>query len=137
MADKKKLDLDGLIKRHSEDRKQKQSNKQEVTFQEYLKLLEKDPLIAQNSSSRILEMILDYGAEAVPESEKFSGVKTNYKLFGQSLYGLAKPIENVIEHLQVGARSLSTGKQILLLVGPPASGKSTFANILKHALERY
>ena len=138
MADKeKKLDINGMIKRHSEGRQQKQKNKQEVVFQEYLKLLEEDPLIAQNSPSRILEMILDYGTEVVPESEKVSGAKTNYKLFSQSLYGLAKPIENVIEHLQVGTRSLSTGKQILLLVGPPASGKSTFANILKHALERY
>lgn len=138
MTDKgKKLDINGFIKRHSEDRKQKQASKREVTFQEYLKLLEEDPLIAQNSPSRILEMILDYGTKAVAESEKFSGAKTNYELFSKSLYGLAKPIENVIEHLKVGARSLSTGKQILLLVGPPASGKSTFVSVLKHALERY
>jgi len=110
---------------------------QTITCKEYLKLLKEDPQIAQNASARLLEMILSYGEESIPASEMIPDATKRYRLFADNLFGVDKPIQDLVEFLKIGAQGLSSGKQILLLVGPPASGKSTLVTILKKALEEY
>ncbi len=118
-------------------RAKKEKRHLEIPFRGYLEMLETDPLVAQNSPARLLEVILETGEEPIPKAERFANADKRYKLFSTSLFGLERSIQNVVEHLKVGASSLSTGKQILLLVGPTASGKSTFVSTLKRALENY
>ena len=110
---------------------------QEMTFGQYLDRVKSDPLIAQNSPSRLLEIIMPAGLEEIPEHERWLGATRRYKLFSQKLFGIDRPIEEVVRYFTAGAEKLSTGKQLLLLVGPPASGKSSFVSMLKRALENY
>ena len=42
-----------------------------------------------------------------------------------NLYGVGKPISDFMEYLGTGADGLSTGKQLVVFIGPPASGKSS------------
>ena len=129
--------LNGIIKHDAEEKREKQKAHKEITFREYLRLLAADPLIAQNSPSRIWEMIQDERVVKISEEDQWLGVDIGYDLFRKELYGVDKPIYQAVEHIKIGATKGSTGKQILVLVGPPAAGKSTFVRILVEALEKY
>lgn len=133
----KRLDIEKIIQRDAEIKLQKSRDRREITFKEYLAIVEQDPKLAQNASARLLEMILSAGVEDIPQHERWLGADKKYKLFSGKLFGLERPINQVVNYLRTGASVLSTGKQILLLAGPTASGKSTFVNILKSALEKY
>src|SRR3989344_4036165 len=142
MTDQKPFNLNGIIERDAERKRTRKSAEKVLTFRDYLNLLKEDPRIAQNSPGRLLEIILSYGTTEVPEKERWSiddgePVSVRYGLFTKKLFGVDKPIFQVVKYFKAGANRLSTGKQILLLVGPTASGKSTFVNILKRALENY
>lgn len=131
-----KLDLEKIIKEDAEIKRKKHQEKREIKFKEYLKLLENDPLIAQNSPSRLLEIINRAGTEEIPETEQWMGTDRRYNLFSQ-LFGIEKSVAELVNFFNTGASRLSTGKKILLLIGPPASGKSTTVSIIKRALEHY
>lgn len=136
------LDLNDVIRKDAELKRSKKADEKQLTFREYLGLLKEDPLIAQNSPARLLETVLGYGMTDIPPEERWSiddgePVAVRYNLFAERLFGVDKPNFQVVKYLKAGANRLSTGKQILLLVGPTASGKSTFVNILKKALENY
>lgn len=137
-ADEKghELDLNGAISRDTERKRSKKREHKETTLREYLKLVAKDPLIAQNSPSRLWEIIQDAGIKKVPEGERWFGVEEEYELFSE-LFGIPDVIRNVVNHIKVGASRGSTGKQLLVLVGPPAGGKSTIVRIIMRALEGY
>jgi len=136
------LDLNGVIKSDAERKRARKGAEKIVTFRNYLDLVKDDPTIAQNSPARLLEVIQNHGTTEIPEEERWSidegePVSVRYNLFSQHLFGVEKSVFQVVKYLKAGASRLSTGKQILLLVGPTASGKSTFASILKRALENY
>lgn len=133
-----KLNLDAIFAEDAERKKAKKGQHQNITLRDYIGLLEEDPLIAQNSPSRLLEICLaNDGVEDIPEGERWLGIDKKYKIFSQKLYGVEKPAHEIITFFRAGAARLSTGKQILLLVGPTGSGKSTMVSILKHRLEEY
>lgn len=131
------FNVDDAINDDVKRRQNKKQSHQEIKFKDYLELIKKDPKIAQNSLSRLLEIVYTYGVEEIPEHERFLGGSKHYGLFSQKLFGLELPIENVVEHMKAGAENLTTGKKMLLLIGPPGSGKSTIVEILKRAAERY
>lgn len=110
----------------------------ETTARQYFQMVQDDPKIAQSSLSRSWEIIEDAGIVKLSEEEQLiAGVDIGYELFRQELFGVDKPIFSIVEHIKVGAQRGSTGKQILVLVGPPAAGKSTAVRILANALENY
>ncbi len=135
----KSLSLDQIIQSDIEKKLAKKKAHQQITFKEYVDThVKKDPLIAQNSAARLLEIILDSGVEVISEEDQlFSDVQERYSLFAKDLFGIDDAIARLKSHIQVGASRGSTGKQVLVLVGPPAAGKSTMVRILAHALEEY
>ncbi len=121
----------------AERKRQEASRKKIISFREYLELLRKDPEIAQNSPARLREMVLKHGIEEIPDAERWLGIARRYTLFSENLYGVEKPISDFMEYLGTGAAGLSTGKQPVVFVGPPASGKSSAVTMIKRALEAY
>ena len=138
----KKLDLNDIIQKDSERKRTRKSAEKIMTLRYYLDLLKNDSSTAQNSPARLLEIVQSHGTTEIPEEERWSiddgaPVAIRYNLFSQKLFEVEKPAFQVVKYFKAGANRLSTGKQVLLLVGPTASGKSTFVNIIKHALENY
>jgi len=132
-----KLDLNGIIKDDKEDKKRKKEEKITITLREYLETyVQDDPLIAQFSPARLLEVIHTRGVEKIPDDEQWMGATRRYRLF-EDLYDVEKSIEDLVNHIDTGANRASSGKMPVILVGPPGTGKSTAVSILANALENY
>ena len=103
----------------------------EGTFEEYLNMVIAKPELARYSHARIYDMVQWAGAlpgrDGVPE----------YKLFAGEIFGLDRALDRLVQFFHAGARGLEVRKRILLLMGPPASGKSSTVNLIKQGLERY
>lgn len=135
MAKKQKINFDKVIERSKEAQDEQRSV---ITLKEYLDLIREDPKIAQTSPARLWEMFEHAGKEEIPDREKeILQADYRYKLVCDELYGVERAAEEIAEYLKAGAQKASTAKQVLLLVGPPASGKSSLVRILIKALERY
>ena len=103
----------------------------EGTFADYLKLVAGNPEISRLSHRLIYDAIADAGIEESPTGAPV------YKLFDGEIYGLEDQLERIVQYFASGADRLEIRKRILLMIGPPAGGKSTIAALLKRALERY
>ncbi|OGG45258.1 hypothetical protein A2673_01560 [Candidatus Kaiserbacteria bacterium RIFCSPHIGHO2_01_FULL_50_13] len=137
------IDLGKFIR---EDRKRKRSKKQKYatrtvrTVKEYIGLVAEDSRVAQDAYGRGDEIVCGPGDENVidiPEGELWMGVKKRYPFFAKDLFGVDRAVEMIATYLKAGKNRASTAKQVLLIVGPPASGKSTLVRMLKKGFEGY
>ena len=113
----------------------------EGSFKEYLELVTKHPQIARNAFQRIYEMIIHFG------SERYTHVRdelVRYHFFSDpidngtdAIFGLDRPLMNLVDFFKSAAHRYGTEKRILLLHGPVGSSKSTIARLLKKGLEYY
>lgn len=101
------------------------------TFDQYLDMAIKNPHVAQLAHARIYDMIMEEGVEEGPDGQP------RYKFFAKGLFGLEKPVAQIVEYFSAAAKRLEPRKRILLLMGPVGGGKSTIAILLREGLERY
>jgi serine protein kinase len=93
------------------------------TFEEYLDKVVDNPDVSKTSHQIVYEALTANG---------------NYFESGKNaLYGSDAATERFVEVLKAGAEGLEIGKRIIMLVGPPGSGKSTLVNGTKRAIEAY
>jgi serine protein kinase len=113
----------------------------EGTFDEYLDIVRRHPEVTRTAYQRLYDMILAHGTEEVFEhKEKL----IRYKFFtewaerhGDAIYGLDRPLMNLVNSFKSAAKGYGTEKRVLLLHGPVGSSKSTIARLLKRGLEEY
>ena len=103
----------------------------EGTFADYLQLVVEDPSRSRLAHDLIHEAVIAKGVETTPD-----GVSV-YGLFKDDIFGMERALERIVRYLDGSARRLEIRKRILLLLGPPASGKSTIVELIKRALEEY
>ena len=103
----------------------------EGTFADYLELVVGNPGISRLSHKLIFDSITDVGVEMSPNGAPV------YKLFDGEVFGLEDQLERLVQYFASGADRFDIRKRILLLIGPPASGKSTIVALLKRAVENY
>lgn len=101
------------------------------TFAEYLEMVRDDPSVSRLSHRLIYDAILDEGVEESAFGDPI------YTLFKDKIYGLDDSLRRIIDYFGAASRRLEIRKRILLLLGPPASGKSSVVALIKEALERY
>ena len=104
---------------------------EEVTFAKYLDMVADDPRLARLSHAIIGDTIDDAGLSVGPDGEE------RFDLFEGELFGQEHVIQQVADYFRAAGRRLDVRKRILLLVGPPGSGKSTLVNTLKKGVEAY
>ena len=122
------LELDKLLE---EARKDWEARSWEGTFADYLRMAVAAPDLARHTHARIYDMI--QWADSAPGPE---GVP-RYRLFEDDVFGMDRALDRVVEFFHAATTSLEVRKRILLLMGPPAGGKSTIVNLIKSGLERY
>ena len=103
----------------------------EGTFADYLAMVLEGSVVSRLSHARIHEAILAAGVD------RLNGDYPKYRLFEDDIYGLDKPLDRLVQYFASAAARFEVRKRILLLLGPPASGKSTIANLIKSGLEKH
>jgi len=103
----------------------------EGTFRDYLALVLQQPTLAQRAHARLYSMIHTAGVR-VDEAGK-----EHYAFFERDLFGIDEPLAKVVEYFKASALGSDVGRRILLLYGPPSSGKSQLVILLKRGLEEF
>lgn len=95
----------------------------EGTFDEYIEKVIENPHIARTAYQTVYS--------AVTSRPDFFTTGPN------ALFGAEETTNRFIDILKAGAEGLEIGKRIIILVGPPGSGKSTLVNGTKRGIEEY
>ncbi|MBI2035703.1 MAG: serine protein kinase [Candidatus Liptonbacteria bacterium] len=126
-----------------EDRDSRVSNDWRGSLVDYLDLLKKDgPHVAHLSHARLYEVITKPGSFPIQESDD-KGVKRLYKddklnvfnFFKDEFFGIEKTVSQIVRYFHAAALKGEESRQVLYLLGPVGSGKSSLAEKLKAGLE--
>ena len=120
-----------LVKRLEEFRDRERELMWEGTFAQYFEIACKRSEVARLSHERIYHMIVDGGVETTRIGEP------RYKFFSQEIFGIEKPLQQIVDYFHSAAQRLEVRKRVLLLMGPVGGGKSTIVYLLKRGLEAY
>ncbi|EFH86859.1 PrkA family serine protein kinase [Ktedonobacter racemifer] len=120
-----------LVKRLEEYRDRERELMWEGTFAQYFEIATKKPEVARLSHERVYHMIMDAGVETTRNNEQ------HYNFFSQEIFGIEKPLQQIVDYFHSAAQRLEVRKRILLLMGPVGGGKSTIVTLLKRGLEEY
>lgn len=109
----------------------------EVSFYEYLGMLEENPKLLRNAYQMIYDMIIEKGSYKFDQYRK---TYTHYNFFDDNeipIIGLEETKDELVKFIRGAAGGYGTEKRVLLLHGPVGSSKSTICRLLKKGLERY
>ncbi len=102
------------------------------TFRDYLLIVRANPRVAQLAHARIYEMVRSHGVETDPETDT-----EKYLFFRNDLFGVDEPLAQIMEYFKAASLGSDVGRRILMIYGPPSSGKSQLVILLKRGLEEY
>ena len=120
-----------LVKRLEEYRDRERGLLWEGTFAQYFEIASKRPQVARLSHERIYHMIMDAGIETTRTGEP------HYTFYSQEIFGIEKPLQQIVDYFHSAAQRLEVRKRVLLLMGPVGGGKSTIVYLIKRGLEAY
>ncbi|HLF28586.1 MAG TPA: serine protein kinase [Anaerolineae bacterium] len=113
----------------------------EGDFEDYLEVVRQDPRVARTAYQRLYDMIVSYGYE---EYTRYRETLIHYQFFDDpfengkdAVFGLDKPLMELVRIFQSAARRYGTERRVLLLHGPVGTAKSTIVRLLKKGLEAY
>jgi serine protein kinase len=126
------------------DRDARQHQHYDVSFLEYLNMVKKDPDIAKLAHKRLYDIIVSSGVESIKTEDhqrlkRIYGKETikRYKFFESDFYGIDKTIMEIVRYFHSAAMRGEESRQVLYMVGPVGSGKSSLMESLKKALEQH
>ena len=103
----------------------------EGTFADYLGMVSKNPSVSRLSHRLAHDAIMANGTKDSATGESVC------VLFKDQIFGMDEALDKIVHYFASSARRLEIRKRILLLLGPPASGKSSIVALIKSALERH
>ena len=131
--------FDRLIK---EDRAARESKIWTGNLIEYLEIVKKDPTVVMLSQARLNGIIVKPGAVPIQEIDD-PGTKRLYKddalkvynFFREEFFGIEKTIAQIARFFHAAALKGEESRQVLYLMGPVGSGKSSLVERLHRGLE--
>lgn len=120
-----------LKERLARFRAEEQQLSWEGTFLDYFEIVKKQPQVAALAHARVHDMLMSQGAGTDDNGRRV------FEFFKHDIFGVEKPLEQLVEYFNSAAKRLEVRKRILLLMGPVGGGKSTIVSLLKRGMERY
>ncbi|MFN4895706.1 MAG: serine protein kinase [Pseudomonadota bacterium] len=125
-----------------EDRETRKKSSWKGTMIEYLELIRETPGLHKLAHKRLYDMINDQGMVEVdleqnPRMKRiFKGEKLKvYNFFADEFFGMEKTINQIVRYFHSASLKGEESRQVLYLVGPVGSGKSSLVERLKKGLE--
>ena len=136
---KQTIDFAKLIQ---QDRERRQQQHWQGTFIEYLDQVKEDASLASLSHRRLHEMIdavglTEINPESDPRVQRLFGdepIKT-YNFFKDEFFGMERTLDKIVRYFHAAAMGGEESRQVLYLMGPVGSGKSSLVERLKRGLE--
>lgn len=132
-------DFDSLIKK---DREERHHQHFEGTLLEYLQIVKQNPELTRLAHERLYSLITMPGVNIIKTEDharlrRIYGSSTikRYKFFEEEFYGIDRTIMDIVRYFYSAAMRGEEARQVLYLVGPVGSGKSSLMESLKRALE--
>src|SRR5919198_3233263 len=125
-----------------EDRAARESKLWRGTFLEYLDLCREDPGLPRLSHARIFDTIMRAGTQDIHDSDD-PRVKRLYKdeslkvfnFFRDEFFGIEKTVAQIVRYFHSASLKGEESRQVLYLMGPVGSGKSSLVEKLQRGLE--
>jgi serine protein kinase len=125
-----------------QDRTERQKLEWQGTFLQYLELVKQRPQLADLAHRRMYDMMAGPGVteldlEADPRAKRVFGDETVkiYNFFADEFFGLERTLEKIVRYFHSAAMGGEEARQVLYLMGPVGSGKSSLVERLKRGLE--
>jgi serine protein kinase len=133
------IDFAGLIEK---DRSEQQRSRWQGTFLDYLELVKEDKSLADLAHMRMYKMLTSKGQEQLdlekdPKAKRVFGEDTitTYGFFKDEFFGMERTLEKIVRYFHSAAMGGEESRQVLYLMGPVGSGKSSLVEALKRGLE--
>ncbi len=112
------------------------------TFLAYLDLVKQDPSIPKLAHSRIYDVLIRDGSSDILATDdprvkrlyKDESTKT-YKFFSDEFFGIEKTVSQIVRYFHAASLKGEESRQVLYLMGPVGSGKSSLVERLQRGLE--
>src|SRR2546429_9204927 len=125
-----------------EDRAARESKVWRGPFLEYLDLVREDPSLPKLSHARIFDNIMRSGTLDIQESDD-PRVKRLYKdetfkvfnFFRDEFFGIEKTVAQIVRYFHSASLKGEESRQVLYLMGPVGSGKSSLVEKLQRGHE--
>jgi serine protein kinase len=132
-------DFENIIRKDRDSRKTKSW---EGKFLGYLEKIKKDPSIARLAHARVYDIIVKAGTRDIQESTD-PRIKRLYKdesikvfdFFADEFFGIEKTIAQIVRYFHAASLKGEESRQVLYLMGPVGSGKSSLVEKLHRGLE--
>ncbi|HLK11144.1 MAG TPA: serine protein kinase [Candidatus Binatia bacterium] len=125
-----------------EDRVARESKHWRGTFLQYLEIVRSDPTVPKLAHARMFDMIMRAGSEDILGCDD-PRVKRLYKdeplkvfnFFKDEFFGIEKTINQIVRYFHSASLKGEESRQVLYLMGPVGSGKSSLVEKLQRGLE--
>ncbi len=126
-----------------EDRAARQTKQWQGTLLEYLEQVKGDPVVAKLSHARIYDLIIVTGTRNIQETDdprtkrlyKDEPVKV-YNFFADEFFGIERTIAQIVRYFHSASLKGEESRQVLYLMGPVGSGKSSLVERVQRGLEQ-
>ena len=127
----------------TEDRETRKKSSWKGNMLEYLEQVRENPSMHKLAHKRLYDMIVDRGVvevdlEQEPRMKRiFKGEKLKvHNFFIDEFFGMEKTINQIVRYFHSASLKGEESRQVLYLVGPVGSGKSSLVERLKKGLEQ-
>ncbi len=125
------------------DRAARESKQWRGTLLDYLELVKNDPTVTKMSHARIYDMIISSALRSIHETDdprtkrlyKDEPIKV-YNFFADEFFGIERTIAQIVRYFHSASLKGEESRQVLYLMGPVGSGKSSLVERIQRGLEQ-
>jgi serine protein kinase len=125
------------------DRAARESTRWKGTLLEYLEVVKADPMMTKLSHARIYDMIMLVGVRNLQDTDdprskrlhKDEPVKV-FNFFADEFFGIEKTVSQIVRFFHSASLKGEESRQVLYLMGPVGSGKSSLVERVQRGLEQ-
>ena len=136
-------DLSTFEKVIKDDRAARESKQWNGTLLQYLEVVKAEPMMTKLSHARIYDMMISVGSKSIQDTDdprtkrlyKDEPVKV-YEFFADEFFGIERTIAQIVRYFHSASLKGEESRQVLYLMGPVGSGKSSLVERIQRGLEQ-